>query len=105
MQAFRPTDQSTVSLAATATTGNVALEGDPAMAYLIVNEGPSTAFFRFGSSSVTATVPSGATGGSTPIQPGTTQTFRPPVTDATHFAAICGTSGTATIYVTAGEGV
>lgn len=101
--AFRPVDQSTVSLSVTSSTGNVAL-AQGASEYLVTNLGTAACFFRFGNSSITATVPSGATGGSTPIPAGSVQVFRPPVTPPTHVAAIT-SSGTATLYVTAGEGL
>jgi len=60
------------------------------------------AFVEFGTSTVTAVVPNGATPGSMPVGPGQTRgvTISPSVT---HAAAIC-TGGTPVVYFTPGDG-
>ncbi len=102
IHAFRPINSATVSLEATITTSNVALVQD-ASTYLVTNEGGQTTFIAFGDSTVTATVPNGATGGSMPVTPLAVQVFRAGVTRPTHVAAITA-ADTATVYVTPGEG-
>ena len=100
---FSPVKAGTTTLAVEATTGNRVLAKQSIPQTVMVTSGPGGAisFIAFGASDVTATVPSGATPGSTPILPGAIYTLSVP-TDATHFAAI-GTSGT-TLYVTCGHG-
>lgn len=85
---------STVSLAVTTTTGRVATVGD-ASTIRIYNAGTATVFVKFGGSSVTAATTD------MPIPAGVVETFR--TGTLTHVAAITA-SGTATLYVTSGEG-
>lgn len=99
---FFPIDQGTVSIAVTATTGRVALAATTTH-YLLTNLGSDTVFARFGNSAITATVPSGATGGSFPVLSGEIIIVPAPVTPPTHVAAIAN-STTATLFITAGEG-
>lgn len=85
----------TASLAVTTSTGRVALAAD-ASSVRLYNAGTATAFVKFGDSSITAATTN------MPIPAGVVETFRPPG-GATHVAAIT-SSGTATLYVTSGEG-
>jgi hypothetical protein len=64
----------------------------------------SDVFFGFGSSSVVALVPtsSGVLNG-TPSPSGTIQTFSV-ITTQNYFSGICAGAGTATIYITVGDG-
>lgn len=119
-----PRDQSTVSLAATSTTGNVALGGSATTTQgvlqttQIIVTSPATtnglsggtaasiAYIRFGTSSaIAATAPNGATPGSIPILPGSIQTFTVPASYYTHVAAITPSTGGATLFFTQGYGV
>lgn len=86
----------TVTLAATATSADVVI---PAGFNVIrvVNAGTGIAFFRTGTSAQTALVTD------TPILPSSYEVFTVPQ-NTTHFAAICAAAGTATIYITVGEG-
>lgn len=71
---------------------------------VVVNEGPSIAFFSVGAGAQTATLPNSTpTATSTPILPGYERTFTIP-TEATHIAAVCRSGGTATLSVYVGEG-
>lgn len=118
-----PRDQSTVSLAATSTTGNVALGGSATttlgalQSTQIIVTSPATtnglsggtaasiAYIRFGTSSaIAATAPNGATPGSIPILPGSIQTFTVPAGYYTHVAAITPATGAATLFFTQGYG-
>jgi hypothetical protein len=85
---------STVSLAVTTSTGRVATVGD-ASTIRLYNAGTATAFVKFGSVTVTAAVTD------MPIPTGAIEVFR--TGTLTHVAAITA-SGTATLYVTSGEG-
>lgn len=95
---FAPNSAGTVTVAATATSGStrVALVGSGSN-LLVQNAGTSVAFFEVGTSSGTAAVATGL-----PIQPGMALTLRRDP-QATHAIAIT-SSGTATVYVTTGEG-
>jgi len=118
-----PRDQSTVSLTASGTTGNVALGGSATTTQgalqttqIIVTSAATTnglsggtaaavAYIRFGTSaSVAATAPNGATPGSIPILPGSIQTFTIPTGYYTHVAAICPSTGAALLFFTQGYG-
>jgi hypothetical protein len=103
MDPFRPTAASTVSLPATSTTGAVALtlSGEPGL--LIYNNGPNVAYVELGVSGVVATVPSGATPGSQPIPSGGWIAMER--RGATHLAAICASTETATLFATPGRGL
>lgn len=120
-----PREQSTVSLAATSTSGRVALggastttQGAIQTVQIIVTSAATTnglsggtaasiAYIHFGDSTVTATAPNGATPGSTPILPGSIQTFTIPLDNGgvTHAAAITPATGGATLFFTQGYGV
>jgi hypothetical protein len=93
----------TVALAATASTGSVALPTlDPAYPEIeITNDGPSEVFVVLGGSAVTATVPTSTAGGY-PILAGQSKIVRR--NGATHIAAICNSGETAAVYATAGQG-
>ena len=118
-----PRDQSTVSLAASSTTANVALGGSAATTQgamqttqIIVTSAATTnglsggtaagiAYIRFGTSaSIAATAPNGATPGGIPILPGSIQTFTIPASYYTHVAAITPTTGGALLFFTQGYG-
>jgi hypothetical protein len=85
----------TASLAVTTSTGRVALAAD-ASTVRLYNAGTATAFVKFGDVTVTAATTN------MPIPAGAIEAFRPPGA-STHIAAIT-SSGTATLYVTSGEG-
>lgn len=101
---FQPILDATAPLAATTTTGRIALGGTPRTAAFQVrvkNAGAAEAFIRFGDSTVAATsadmsIASGGVEVFTISNPGT----RP----VTHVAAIT-TSGTAALSFTTGQGV
>lgn len=114
---FAPELPPTVTLAVTATTGNVALgnlaatsqDASPTpqgfgtyvggFTVRVVNSGTKTAFLNFGGSSVTATVAAGV-----PILAATVAKFtlNP---KSTTMAAICGGSDSTTLYATTGQGI
>lgn len=98
---------STTSISATTTTSRVAIAfSNPDYARCqvqIINTGTGTVFVAFGDGTVTATVPNGATAGSIPIGAGQNVLFTLRRGE-TNVAAITA-SGTATVYVTPGEGV
>ena len=104
---FTPNTQATVSITCSNTTGNVALGSTLGGAKAIRVKNIDTtyvAYINFGnSSSVTATVPSGATPGSIPIGPGEVAGFSLG-TATTYVAAIC-TAGTPILYFTPGNGI
>lgn len=123
MHPATPRDQSTVSLTASGTTGNVALggsatttEGVLQTVQLIVTSAATTnglsggtaasvAYLRFGTSSaVVAIAPSGATPGGLPILPGSIQTFTIPASYYTHVAAITPATGGALLFFTQAYG-
>lgn len=89
----------TKSLAVTDSTGRVALTGPGRSASVrIVNAGASTAFVKFGGSTVEAATTD------MPILPGTVEIFDLPES-ATYMAGICASGLTATLYATTGQGV
>ena len=67
----------------------------------VFNGGTVPAFVEFGGSAVTASVPSGSTGGGVPVAPGSIEMFT--AAGADYVAAIT-SSGSATLYLTPGEG-
>jgi len=81
----------------------VALPANTRRVMLTTVANDSMIFAEFGDSSVTAVVPSGGTLGATPINGGDAQMFSVPP-NATYIAAITA-SGTATLYITPGEGL
>lgn len=102
---FTPETQATVTITSATSTARVALTIKANATTVRVKNIDTTnvAFINFGDVTVTATLPSGATGGSIPIGPGETAGFSvPPGT--THMAAIC-SAGTPIVYVTPGNGV
>jgi P pilus assembly chaperone PapD len=102
MSAIRPVG--TVSLAATSTTGSVALTARGGGNSVVVsNKGPNWVHVKFGDSNVTAALPAGATAGDTPVGPGVQMTLRRDDGN-THMAAICAAGETATVWATGGEG-
>lgn len=99
MTAFRPSG-STVTLSATTTTSGAAIGGaSPSKTIRLVSPPTNTAlvFVEFGGPSVTSTT------AKMPILPGSIEIFLVS-DDLTHIAGITA-SGSATIYVTPGEGV
>lgn len=105
--AFRPYygAEATVSIAPTAVSSRVALSGAASTEYLLTNTSSVAVFFSFGDSTIAATVPNGATGGSTPLAAGSVQVFRTRLgTAPTNFAAITASGTASTIYITPGEG-
>lgn len=101
MRPFKPNHAGTVSLAATTTSSNVALLGVGAGSEYqlrIFNAGPATAFIARGdANTVTATT------GGYPVPPGAIEVITCPASIA-YVAAICA-SGSATLYLSTGEGV
>ncbi len=95
---FRAQPAGTVSLAVTATTGSVAMTGN-ASVYRLYNAGTALIFVEFGISSVTATTSTGM-----PIAAGATEWLRAPNAATAPYVAAITSSGTATLYATAGEG-
>lgn len=94
------TPGATATLAVTATTSNVALPAGYNFGQVMITNAPdsSTAFISFGDDAVVATVAA-----STPILPSAAYTFTIGP-DVTHMAGICAGAGTATVYVTRGQG-
>ncbi len=99
----------TVALAAGTASARVALTdtaaGTGERTVRVLNAGPETAFVAFGHAAATAAVPvAGAPAAGIPVPAGGgAEPFRIPA-DATHMAAVCA-SGTATLYVTVGQGL
>jgi hypothetical protein len=94
---FRPQAANTASLAVTTSSDRVAITGNPTQVRLRTNGADAVAFITFGDSTVTAATATGI-----PLGPGAIEVFSVPL-NATHIAAITA-SGTATLYVTPGEG-
>lgn len=100
---FTPKTTGTTSITSAVTTAAVALVPSGQHQFAVTNADTSNiAFVEFGISTVTATVPSGATPGSMPILPGQTRgiSIAPGVT---HAASIC-SAGTPIVYFTPGDG-
>lgn len=105
--AFRPTDGSTVTIAATTTTGSHILGGQPSpggqvFQVRVVNDGTTVAYVKFGTSSVAATV------ADIPILGGSTSVLTVAVPEAVTtglYAAVKMASGTANLYFTTGAGI
>jgi hypothetical protein len=100
---FTPQWADTVSLSATAVSGRVALSGEQIDQVEISNDGPDAVFVTFGNSSIDATVPNGATGGSYPVLAGQSKMVSP-AANSTHAAAICASGKTATVWLSPGRG-
>lgn len=105
MDAFKAVAGGTLALAVTATTARkqVYTTAKRGSTWLVENIGPSRCFVKGGDATVEATVPSTSAAGGMPLPVGTVQSLR--FGDATYLAAICDTGGTATLYITPGEGV
>jgi len=98
----------TNAIAATATALTRALPNTCNTA-VVCNDGSSIVFVAFGGSTITATLPGvstnlGAEGSSIPIISGNSIPLKIPA-GSTHWSVICPATGTATVYLTAGEGV
>lgn len=97
VEPFTP-NSSTAQIAATTSTGSVALGGSGPQIE-VTNEGPNTAFVAFGGSGVTAAAATGY-----PVLAGQSKAVSSgKKTSVTHAAAITA-SGTATVYFTMGDG-
>ena len=102
MTPFMGNTSSTVSISVSSSSGRVQIQTQLSNAAVrVMNNGTATAWITFGGDSVTATIPSGSTGGGIPIGPGVTEVLRLP---STHVAAIAAGS-TGSIYFTPGEGI
>ena len=105
---FEPQNQATVSITCAVTTARVALPsltGPLTTRSLRIKNVDATniAYINWGDSTVTATVPNGATPGSMPIGAGETVGISIPPT-VTNIAAIC-TAGTPLVFFTPGYGL
>ena len=95
---FRPYTPS-VSLSVTSSSGSVAIPASgPTQARLSTNSTDSVCFVKFGTSGVSAA----SDGTDMRLGPGAIEVFSVPL-NATHIAAKTA-SGTATLYITGGEG-
>lgn len=103
LQPFAPYAAGTQALAVTNSSGRIALPANTRQVMLTTIANDAIIFVEFGGSSVTAVVPSGGTLGGTPVNGGDAQMFSVPP-NATYVAAIT-SSGTATLYITPGEGL
>jgi hypothetical protein len=110
MASFAPAgagSSSTVSLAATQTSGNVQLSGvatGQSQCEIQNKDTANWAYVAFGKdNTVTATVPNGATGGSYAVGPGQSKIVTVG-TNALFAAAICDSGKTATLFFTVGYG-
>lgn len=100
---FAPNTQGTVSISSAVTTARVALAPKGATQLRVKNiDATNIAYINWGDSTVTATVPSGGTGGSVPIGAGETAGFTIPI-GTTHVASIC-SAGTPVVFFTPGAG-
>jgi hypothetical protein len=100
---FTPKTAGTTSITCAVTTANVALVPSGQHQFAITNsDSTNTAYVEFGISTVTATIPNGATPGSMPILAGQTRGVTVGNT-VTHVAAIC-SAGTPLVFFTPGNG-
>lgn len=108
LQPFFPNFAKTVELAVSAVTGNVPISrgsvGDASQQLRVANIGTKTCWIEFGSTSVAATLPAGATPGSMPLLAGTSEIYTVPAASCTNVAAICTGADTTTLHVTSGNG-
>jgi hypothetical protein len=95
---FRPQPTNSTTLSVTASSDRVGIPGSPSQVRLSTNGTDSVCFIEFGDSNVTAV----STGTSMRLGPGAIEVFSVPL-NATHIAAKTA-SGTATLYITPGEG-
>lgn len=104
MNPFHPIPNSTVSISATTTSANVALQKVPSGKFhlRIHNAGPSTIFFNRGPDSTIA-----ATTSNMPVPSGAVEVITINNTDASpvNYVAAITASSTATVYFTLGWGV
>lgn len=100
---FTPKSTGTTSITCAVTTANRALVPSGQHQFAVCNSDTSNvAFVEFGTSTVVAVVPNGATPGSMPILPGQTRGITVSL-DVTHAAAIC-SAGTPLVFFTPGDG-
>lgn len=90
---FSPGATATLAVTATNTQANISAV---ATKILVTNEGPNTAFVRWGGGAQTAAVTD------TPVLSGDSVLFAK-APDADSFAAICAATKTAALYVTSGN--
>lgn len=95
-QAFRPTAE-TITLACTAISASTTVLRQEPMQLRIYNAGPNDVFIRLGNGALTAVVATDM-----PIPAGAVEVFTKNA--AGSVAGICAGTGTATVYLTAGEG-
>ena len=99
VQAFAPISAGTTTIAVTTSSAATQVNPAPGSPRLrLYNAGPSTVFVEFGNASAAAAVATGL-----PIPSGQTEVFS--MSRATHLAAICPASGSATLYATPGEAI
>lgn len=99
---FGPAGSATVALPVTAVSARVAVQsGLKNRRVRIYNAGTSDAAIEFGDSTIVAVFPTGATGASMVIPAGAVEVL---TIGASNLAAITAT-GTATLYITPGEGI
>ena len=105
MQPFAPNTTGTATLSVSSTTGNVAvmIKTLANNQLELNNTGSKWCYVAVGSSTVTATVPSGSTG-SYPVGPGQCKLITISPNDVTNVAAICGGTDTTTLTITPGNG-
>src|SRR5688500_609681 len=95
---FKPQAASSTTLSVTSASGNVAIPGNPTQVRLSTDVGDAVCFIDFGTSGVAAV----SSGASMRLGPGAIEVFTVPL-NATHVAAKTA-AGTATLYITPGEG-
>jgi hypothetical protein len=97
---FAPKRGETVNIAATATSASVTLSDSATNSsnMRVYNAGPSTVFLRVGVAAQTASATADM-----PIPAGGVENFYKGKADTV--AAVCASGGTATVYLTPGEGV
>lgn len=103
LQPFAPFVAATQALSVSNASSRVALPANTRQVLLTTIANDALCFVEFGGSAVVAVVPSGGTLGGTPINGGDAQMFSVPI-NATYLAAITA-SGTASLYITPGEGI
>lgn len=97
--AFTPSKPAggTQTLSATSTSAGVVLSPVPVPNVHIYNAGGSTVYLAFGPSTISAAASTGI-----PVKSGDTRIFG--ISRQNFVAGVCSTSGTASVYVTGGEG-
>ncbi len=95
---FKPQAASSAMLSVTSTSGNVLIPGNPTQVRLSTDSTDSICFVEFGTSGVAAM----SSGASMRLGPGAIEVFTVPL-NVTHVAAKTAV-GTATLYITPGEG-